>query len=65
MLRVIGIVFNVKSENITNIQNVTHVRMHTSDSAELFLVPASAGRGMCYPVCGMMHIKTLTANRKE
>ena len=36
---------------------------------ELFLVPASAptkvmphdwcnkGRGMCYPVCGMMHIK--------
>ena len=32
---------------------------------ELFLVPASAphwsnkGRGMCYPVCGMMHIKEL------
>ena len=31
---------------------------------ELFLVPASdlrlvcdKGRGMCYPVCGMMHIK--------
>ena len=29
---------------------------------ELFLVPASApalnkGRGMCYPVCEMMHIK--------
>ena len=30
---------------------------------ELFLVPASAprlvykGRGMCYPVCGMVHIK--------
>ena len=30
---------------------------------ELFLVPTSApdwcnkGRGMCYPVCGMMHIK--------
>ena len=25
---------------------------------ELFLVPASAPRlGMCYPVCGMMHIK--------
>ena len=30
---------------------------------DLFLVPASAprlcnkGRGMCYPVCGMMHIK--------
>ena len=23
------------------------------------------GRGMCYPVCGMMHIKiTLAANRK-
>ena len=24
---------------------------------ELFLVPASAPCGMCYPVCGMMHIK--------
>ena len=28
---------------------------------ELFLVPASVtndkGRGMCYPVCGMVHIK--------
>ena len=28
---------------------------------ELFLVPASGssnkGRGMCYPVCGMVHIK--------
>ena len=26
---------------------------------ELFLVPArcNKGRGMCYPVCGMMHIK--------
>ena len=27
---------------------------------ELFLVPDSAGnkgRGMCYPVCGMVHIK--------
>ena len=26
---------------------------------ELFHVPASAprGRGMCYPVCGMVHIK--------
>ena len=26
---------------------------------ELFLVPASAhkGRDMCYPVCGMVHIK--------
>ena len=29
---------------------------------ELFLVPASAprrnkGRGMCYPICGMVHIK--------
>ena len=22
-------------------------------------------RGMCYPVCGMVHIKTLAANRKE
>ena len=25
---------------------------------ELFLVPASSpGRGMCYPVCGIVHIK--------
>ena len=23
------------------------------------------GCGMCYPVCGMMHIKTLAVNRKE
>ena len=31
-----------------------------SGSIELFLVPANAhdkGRGMCYPVCGMVHIK--------
>ena len=33
------------------------------EPTELFLVPASAhdwcnkGRGMCYPVCGMVHIK--------
>ena len=40
---------------------------------ELFLVPARAPRrlcnkgcDMCYPVCGMMHIKrTLAVNRKE
>ena len=38
---------------------------------ELFLVPASAlrlvnkGCGMCYPVCVIMHIKPLAANRKE
>ena len=25
---------------------------------ELFLIPSSnKGRGMCYPVCGMVHIK--------
>ena len=23
------------------------------------------GRGMCYPVSGVMHIKNLAANRKE
>ena len=23
------------------------------------------GRGMCYPVCGMVHIKTLAANQNE
>ena len=23
------------------------------------------GHGMCYPVCGMMHIKTLAANQKD
>ena len=28
------------------------------ESIELFLIPASApGGGMCYPVCGMVHIK--------
>ena len=39
---------------------------------ELFLVPASAlhwcnkGCGMCYPVCGVVHIKkNLAVNRKE
>ena len=24
---------------------------------ELFLVPSNKGCGMCYPVCGMVHIK--------
>ena len=26
---------------------------------ELFVVPDSAARGLCYPVCGMRHIKDL------
>ena len=33
---------------------------------ELFLIPASAHYGMCYIVCGMVHIKKyLAANWRE
>ena len=33
---------------------------------ELLLVPASVPHGMCYPVCGMMHIKeSLLLNEKS
>ena len=43
------------------------VRVFAHGPIELFLVPASSllhdwcnkGSGMCYPVCGMMHIKEL------
>ena len=47
------------------VQWVVGLILHGEEPIELFVVPVSSpqlcnkGRGMCYPVCGMVHIKEL------
>ena len=57
-----GLLFPISSKGSFMMRWVVGSILH-GGPIELFLIPASAprlvhqDRGMCYPVCGMMHIK--------